>query len=350
MIRGPAIFLAQFVRPEAPFNSLKGFCQWASSLGYRGIQVPAWESPSLIDLEKAAESQQYCDDWRGKLAEFDLEVTELNGSLAGQVMGIHPAYEVAFQPFYPAGLNDVRRVEWATEQLKKTVSAAAHLGTRSVPTLSGGLAWHLMYPWPQRPQGLIQEAFREMSARWKPVLDHAAEKGVAIGYELHPGSDLFDGYTFEMFLDALHGHDAIGLNYDASHFLLQQLDYLHFIRLYGDRIRGFHVKDAELRTDGRGGVYGGYQDWANRPGRFRSPGDGDVDFKKVFTGLTEVGFEGWAVVEWECAIKSPAQGAREGSSYVSRQLIEVADVAFDDFAGADQADDSLNRKILGLRD
>jgi sugar phosphate isomerase/epimerase len=347
-IQGPALFLAQFVRDEPPFDTFDAICRWAASLGYRGVQVPAWESPRHIDLATAAESSAYCDDWRAKLASHGLVVTELNAALAGQVMAIHPAYEIAFQGFYPRGLDDRGRVAWATEQLKRALHAAARLGTKTLPVLSGGLAWHLAYPWPQRPAGLIDEAFHELTQRWRPVLDLAAELGLTVAFELHPGSDLFDGHTFERFLEAVNGHAAVALNYDPSHFLLQQLDYLEFIRLYGDRITGFHVKDAEFRPDGRGGVYGGYQAWAERPGRFRSPGDGQVDFKRVFTLLTQAGYRGWAVLEWECAIKSPAQGASEGAEFIRRHLIETSAVAFDDFAGG-QSDRATNRRILGLQ-
>lgn len=346
-IQGPAVFLAQFVRDEPPFDTFDAICGWAAQLGFRGVQVPAWESPRHIDLDTAAESAAYCDDWRARLARHGLAVTELNAALAGQVMAIHPAYAVAFQGFYPQGLDDRGRVAWATERLKQTVRAAARLGTRTVPVLSGGLAWHLAYPWPQRPAGLVDEAFRELARRWRPVLDLARELGVSIAFELHPGSDLYDGYTFERFLAEVHEHPAARLNYDPSHFVLQQLDYLEFIRLYGDRIAGFHVKDAEFRPNGRGGVYGGYQAWAGRPGRFRSLGDGQVDFTRVFTLLTEAGYQGWAVLEWECAVKSAAQGAREGAAFIRRHLIETSATAFDDFAGS-QGDAATNRKILGL--
>ncbi|MBL9195183.1 MAG: sugar phosphate isomerase/epimerase [Opitutaceae bacterium] len=345
-IQGPGLFLAQFIREHPPYHSLDTICQWTASLGYRGVQMPAWDH-RFIDIARAAESQAYCDDWLAILDRHGLRLTEVNAGLAGQVMGIHPAYEVAFQAFYPPGLNDQGRVDWATAQLRLSLRAAARLGTSCVPVLSGGLAWHLAYPWPQRPAGLIEEAFRELARRWRPLLDYAHELGLSFGYELHPGSDLFDGCTFERFLAAVGDHPAAAINYDPSHFLLQQLDYCDFIRRYGARIKGFHVKDAEFRPDGRCGVYGGYEPWATRAGRFRSPGDGQVDFKRVFTLLTEAGYRGWAVMEWECAVKSPEQGAREGAAFITRHLIEASAVAFDDFAGGNQ-DAGVNRRILGL--
>jgi sugar phosphate isomerase/epimerase len=276
-----------------------------------------------------------------------LEPTELSGHLQGQVLAIHPAYEVMFQAFYPEGLRGQERTEWAAEELKKCVLASANMGTDNIPVLSGGFAWHTVYPWPQRPAGIIEEAFKELAKRWRPILDLADEKGITLTLELHPGSDVYDGATYEMFLDHTDNHPAACLNYDPSHFVLQQLDYLEFIQLYGKRIKAFHVKDAEFRPTGRVGVYGGYQSWSGRAGRFRSLGDGQVDFKRVFTLLTEAGFRGWAVLEWECCVKSPEQGAREGAPFIASHIIEATEVAFDDFAGG-TTDVNRNRQILGL--
>ena len=345
-IKGPGIFLAQFLRDCEPYNTLENIGKWVSNLGYKGVQIPTWDSRA-IDLDKAAGSKDYCDELKGTLKQVGLEITELAAHLQGQVMAIHPAYETAFGPFYPDGLDDAARIEWATAELIKSVKASANLGLNNVPVLSGALAWHMMYPWPQRPAGLIDMAFQELYRRWKPVLDAAMDEGITITYELHPGSDIYDGATFEMFLDVADEHEAACLIYDPSHFVLQQLDYLDFIKLYGSRIKAFHVKDAEFRPTGRVGVYGGYQPWAKRAGRFRSLGDGQVDFTQVFTLLTEAGYTGWAVLEWECCVKSPEQGAAEGAPFIANHIIEAAEVAFDDFAGG-QTDTEQNKRILGL--
>jgi sugar phosphate isomerase/epimerase len=345
-IKGPGIFLAQFLRDQPPYNTLDEISKWVAGLGYKGIQVPTWDG-RIIDLDKAAVSKTYCDEYLGKLKENGLELIELAAYLQGQVMAVHPVYEQMFDEFYPKGMNAVQRTGWATEQLKRTISASEKMGTKNVSVLSGGFAWHTLYPWPQRPEGLIAEAFTELAKVWKPVLDFAREKGVTIGYELHPGSDLFDGATYEMFLEHTNNHPAACLTYDPSHLLLQQLDYLHFIEIYAERIKAFHVKDAEFRPNGRVGVYGGYQPWIKRAGRFRSLGDGQVDFNRVFSLLTENKFDGWAILEWECCIKSPEQGAAEGASFIKKQIIEATDVAFDDFAGS-SSDKRKNREILGL--
>jgi sugar phosphate isomerase/epimerase len=239
-IKGPGIFLAQFVRQQAPFNSLEGMANWASKLGYKGFQIPTWEK-CLIDLDKAAESKTYCQEIKGKLSEYGIEAIELASYLQGQVLAFHPAYAAGFQAFHPKHLKGHEVTEWAANQLRKTVQASVNMGTTHISVMSGGFAWHMIYPWPQRPQGLIDEAFLELASRWRPILDYAHENGVTFGYELHPGSDLYDGATYEMFLARTDNHPAACLTYDPSHFLLQQLDYLHFIKLYGERIRGFHV-------------------------------------------------------------------------------------------------------------
>jgi sugar phosphate isomerase/epimerase len=109
----------------------------------------------------------------------------------------------------------------------------------------------------------------------------------------------------------------------------------------------FHVKDAEFNPNGRSGVYGGYQDWVNRPGRFRSLGDGEVDFRSIFSKLTAYNYSGWAVLEWECALKHPEDGAREGAPFIKDHIIRVTERAFDDFAGTG-SDEAFNRKIIGL--
>jgi len=345
-IKGPGIFLAQFLRDEPPYNNLLDIGKWVASLGYKGVQIPTWDK-RVFDLKTAAESTEYCSDLIGGLKEIDLVPTEIASHLQGQVLAMNNSYKTAFSAFYPKNLSDTEVIEWSTDQLKKSILASVNMGLKTIPVLSGGFAWHMVYPWPQRPQGLVEEAFKELYKRWKPILDFANENGVTIAYELHPGSDIFDGATFERFLDISNNHPAVTINYDPSHFLLQQLDYCHFIELYGDRIAAFHVKDAEFIPNGRVGVYGGYESWQKRAGRFRSLGDGQVDFKRVFTLLAEFGYTGWAVLEWESFIKSPEQGAREGAPFILKHIIETTDVSFDDFAGG-ETNKAINREILGI--
>jgi sugar phosphate isomerase/epimerase len=347
-IKGPAIFLAQFVGDSAPFDTLDGIARWAAGHGYKGVQIPSWES-RLFDLRRAAESKTYCDEIRGVLARHGLQPTELSTHLQGQLVAVHPAYDLAFDGFAPEAVrnNPTKRQAWAVDQLLLAAKASANLGLTAHATFSGALAWPYLYPWPQRPPGLVETAFDELAKRWRPILDAFDAVGVDVAFEIHPGEDLHDGVTFEMFLERVGGHKRCNILFDPSHFLLQQLDYLAYLDLYHDRIKVFHVKDAEFNPTGRQGVYGGFQSWADRAGRFRSLGDGQVDFTGIFSRLTQYDFEGWAVLEWECCIKSSEQGAAEGAPFIAGHIIQAAGRAFDDFAssGVDQA---ANRRLLGL--
>ena len=347
-MKGPAIFLAQFMSDDAPFNTLESACKWMASVGYEGVQIPTFD-PRCIDLAKAAESKDYCDEIKGICQNAGVEVTELSTHLQGQLVAVHPAYDAMFDGFAPSEVhgNPQARTEWAVNQMKMAAKASRHFGIDVHATFSGALAWPFMYPWPQRPAGLVEMAFKELAERWTPILNEFEEQGVDVCYEIHPGEDLHDGITFEKFLEATGNHNRVKILYDPSHFVLQQLDYLDYIDIYHEYINMFHVKDAEFNPTGRSGVYGGYQGWVDRPGRFRSLGDGQVDFSAVFSKLAQYDYDGWAVVEWECALKHPEQGAAEGAPFVSDHIIRVTEKAFDDFADSG-ADDEANKKILGI--
>jgi len=347
-IKGPGIFLAQFCQDEAPFNNLTDICNWVANLGYKSVQIPTWDK-RLFDLTLAYQSKTYCDEINGIVADAGLEISELSTHLQGQLVAVHPAYDQQFDGFAIEEVknNPQARTQWAIDQVSMAAKVSANLGLKAHASFSGALLWQTIYPWPQRPVGLVEDGFAELAKRWLPILDKFEDAGVDLCYELHPGEDLHDGVTFERFLAATGNHPRANILYDPSHFVLQQLDYLAFIDIYHERIKAFHVKDAEFRPNGRSGVYGGYQDWQNRPGRFRSLGDGQIDFKQIFSKLTQYGFEGWAVLEWECCLKHPEDGAKEGAPFIANHLIRTPEHAFDDFASSGQ-NPLLNRQILGL--
>jgi sugar phosphate isomerase/epimerase len=348
-IKGPGIFLAQFASNDAPFNTLAGMAKWVAGLGFVGVQIPSWDG-RLFDLKRAAESQTYCDEILGVVSEAGLKVTELSTHLQGQLVATHPAFDTAFADFAPAELasHPQGRQAWAVDQLQFAAKASQRMGLTAHATFSGALAWPFFYPWPQRPAGLIDAAFQELGRRWLPILNAFDEAGVDVCYELHPGEDLHDGVTFERFLSAVGGHKRANILYDPSHMILQQMDYLGFLDVYHDRVRAFHVKDAEYRSSARSGVYGGYQDWIDRAGRFRSLGDGQIDFNSIFSKMAQYDYPGWAVLEWECCLKHPEAGAAEGAKFIHEKIIRVTDRAFDDFAGGG-ADTEKNNRILGLK-
>ena len=347
-MKGPAIFLAQFMGDEPPFNNFDNICRYMAALGYKGVQIPTWDA-RCVDLQQLAESKTYAEEFKGTAQQHGLTITELSTHLQGQLLAVHPAYDQMFDGFAPEAVhgNPKARTEWAIQQLKWAAIASENLGIDAHVSFSGALLWPYMYPWPQRPAGLVDEGFKALAAVWKPILDHFDHHGVDICYELHPGEDLHDGLTFERFLDEVKEHPRANILYDPSHFVLQQMQYVEFIDVYHERIKMFHVKDAEFNPTPKAGVYGGYQNWVERPGRFRSLGDGQVDFKKIFSKLTEYDFSGWAVLEWECCLKNGADGAKEGAPFIAAHMITKPEKAFDDFA-ASGIDEEANKKILGL--
>lgn len=347
-IKGPGIFLAQFLGDTAPFNTLNDICKWSAGLGFKGVQIPSWAT-SYFDLQKAAESKTYADEIKGTVNSHGLEITELSTHLQGQLVAVNPAYDSLFDAFAPAEVhgNPKARQEWAVQQLKYAAKASQNLGLTEHATFSGALLWPMVYPWPQRPAGVVETGFKELAKRWLPILDIFDENGVDLCYEVHPGEDLHDGISYEMFLKEVNNHKRANLLYDPSHFVLQCLDYLEYIDIYHERIKMFHVKDAEFNPTGRQGVYGGYQNWVERAGRFRSLGDGQVDFKGIFSKMAQYNFSGWAVMEWECALKHPEDGAKEGAVFIKDHIIRVTEKAFDDFAAAG-SDEAFNRNLLGI--
>jgi sugar phosphate isomerase/epimerase len=349
-IQGPGIYLAQFASDTAPFDSWASITRWAGGLGFKGVQIPSWDG-RIFDLEKAAESQTYCDEVAGVARENGVAITELGTHLQGQLVAVHPAYDEAFDGFAPEAVrgNPKARQAWAVQQMLLSAKASRRLGLKSNVSFPGALAWPFLYPWPQRPAGLVEAAFDELARRWTPIFDAFDEAGCDVCFELHPGEDLFDGTTFEMFLERVKNHPRCCINYDPSHFLLQQLDYLEFIDIYHERIKALHIKDAEFRPTGRQGVYSGYQPWLQRAGRFRSLGDGQVDFGAIFSKMAQYDYDGWAVLEWECCLKHPEAGAAEGAEFIRRHIIRVTDKAFDDFAGG-RSDPAQLRRMLGLQE
>lgn len=348
-IKGPGIYLAQFASDTAPFDSWASITKWAGGLGFKGVQIPSWDK-RIFDLDKAAESQTYCDEIAGVAREHGIAITELGTHLQGQLVAVHPAYDEAFDGFAPEAVrkNPKARQAWAVEQMKLSAKASRRLGLKSNVSFPGALAWPFLYPWPQRPAGLIEAAFDELAKRWMPIFDAFEDADCNVCFELHPGEDLFDGTTFEMFLERVNNHARCCINYDPSHFLLQQLDYLEFIDIYHERIKALHIKDAEFRPTGRQGVYSGYQPWVERAGRFRSLGDGQVDFGAIFSKMAQYNYDSWAVLEWECCLKHPEAGAAEGAEFIRRHIIRVTEKAFDDFAGGD-TDPAQLRRMLGLQ-
>jgi sugar phosphate isomerase/epimerase len=347
-MQGPGLFISQFIGQEPPFNTLEGLARWAAGLGFKALQIPA-SDPRLIDVAGLSEGKADVAI-AAILAAAGLEISEVSAHRAGQLLAVHPAYDDVMDALALPAVrgNPQARRKAAEHGLRRAIALAAALGAGRVATLSGGFAWPFFYPYPPHSEGLVARAFDELARRWRPFLDESDRAGVDLCFELHPGQDLHDGATFERFLTLVEHHPRAKILYDPSHMLLQHMDYLGFIDRYHDRIAAFHVKDAEFVTSASRGVYGGYADWLDRPGRFRSVGDGQIDFGGIFDRLTRYGFDGWAVLEWECCLKNAMDGAAEGARFIADHIIRVAELPFDAAMRRDASPETLDR-ILGLK-
>lgn len=361
-LKGPAIFLAQgFGKPG--WTTLEECAKTAGSLRYEGMQLPLWVG-DLINLNTAAMSTTYCQQLLGKATEAGCPIVEVANHVETQLVRCTPAYQKLFDGFGPEKFrgNPTAMLAWAQERALLSVRAAKNLGLDRVAAFSGTSIFHLMYPWPQRPAGLVQAAMHALAKAWLPVFNLGEELGVDICFELHPGEDLHDGDSFEMFLRYVGNHPRCKILLDLSHFVLAGMsmqNMLDFVRKFKDRIRMFHVKDAEFNPTAGGGAYGSFNDWGKRQGRFRSTGDGQIDYLSVFNLLKELELDLWATVEWEdCAGKGWNQGVHEGAEYVNCWLegeegpLSISarahtDGAFDDFA-ASSVNKALIADILGI--
>src|SRR6185295_3238651 len=124
-IKGPGIFLAQFLGDKPPFNEMKSICKWAKGLGYTGIQIPTWDA-RCINLQRAAESKTYADELKGLVNGCGLEITELSTHLQGQLVAVNPVYDKVFDGFAPKEVHgdSKARTSWAVQQLMYAAQAS----------------------------------------------------------------------------------------------------------------------------------------------------------------------------------------------------------------------------------
>lgn len=178
-MKEPAVFLAQFMGDEAPFNNLKNICEYMANLGYKGVQIPTFD-PRCVDLKKLAENKDYADEIKGIVHEAGCEITELSTHLQGQLVAVHPAYNSLLDGFAPKEYhnNPKARTEWAIDQLKLSAKASQHLGVTEHVTFSGAYLWPTLYPFPPRPAGLVETGFKALAEQWMPILNAFDEAGV----------------------------------------------------------------------------------------------------------------------------------------------------------------------------
>jgi sugar phosphate isomerase/epimerase len=311
---------------------LEEICKKAKSFGYDGVELACWGDH--VDVARAAEDKAYAKTRKDVCAKYGLKVFAISAHLAGQaVCDLIDERHKSILPerVWGDGKPDGVRKR-AAEEMKLTARAAKNIGVDVVNGFTGSSIWHLLYSFPPVSPKQIDDGYKDFADRWNPILDEFKSQGVKFALEVHPTEIAFDVASAERAIEALHGRKEFGFNYDPSHLVYQNVDYVKFIRKFGDRIYHCHMKDAYLsKTPTEAGVFGGHINFGDprRSWDFRSLGRGSVDFEEIIRALNDVGYQGPLSVEWEDGKMDREHGAREACAFVKNIDFKPSAIAFD---------------------
>jgi len=327
MARPVTLFTGQWA--DLPLEEL---AKKAASWGYDGLELACWGDH--FEVDKALAGDKYCKDKRALLKKHGLEVFAISTHLVGQCVcdnidGRHKAIlpEDIWGDGDPEGVR-----KRAAEGVVNAAKAAKKLGVKVVNGFTGSSIWHLLYSFPPASPDMIKAGYDDFAKRWRPILNEFKKLGIKFALEVHPTEIAFDIASAQRAVEAVKGHEAFGFNYDPSHLGYQGVDYVKFIRTFGDRIFHAHMKDAWWgHGDGTVGVFGGHTEFADprRYWDFRSIGHGDIKFEEIIVALNDVGYQGPLSIEWEDSRMDREHGAREACEAIKRADFKPSQVAFD---------------------
>ncbi len=307
-------------------------CRKAKEFGYDGVELACWGDH--FEVARALEEDDYCEGRWELLNEIGLKCFALSNHLVGQsVCDKIDSRHKAILPHYVWGDGDPEGVRRrAAEEMKRTAEAAARFGVPVVNGFTGSSIWEYLYSFPPVDPGVIDAGYKDFADRWLPILDVFERSGIKFALEVHPTEIAFDISSAQRALEAVGGHRAFGFNYDPSHFGYQGVDYLAFIRNFGDRVFHVHMKDVYWSDSPcRAGVFGGHLDFghADRFWDFRSLGRGKIRFEEIIRELNRVGYDGPLSVEWEDMGMDREHGASEAAAFLRKIDFPPSEVAFD---------------------
>lgn len=313
---------------------LETLAQKAAGFGYDGLELATWGDHFDIQAASGPDAAAYCKSRHEILSKNGLKVWAIAAHLVGQgVLDRIDERHKAILPPHVYGDGDPDGVnKRCAEELKRAAVAAKNLGVKIVTGFTGSPIWHLVYSFPPVTPGQIEAGYALLKERFTPILDVFAENDVKFALEVHPTEIAFDIYSAAKAVEALNGHPAFCFNYDPSHFGYQGVDYVQFIREFGDRIVHVHMKDvwwSDKPT--RAGVFGGHSDFGHvdRYWDFRSLGRGSIDFEEIIRALNRVNYQGPLSVEWEDSGMDREHGAAEACEFVRRVDFPPSAIAFD---------------------
>ena len=273
-----------FVTAIMADSSLEEVVDFASANGFACIEVMCWPK-GLAERRYAGVTHIDVDALTDeKAAEINALLKQKNVYISG--LGYYP------NPLDP----DHEKRDFYFGHIKKVITAAARLGVPVVNTFIG-----------RDPRLNLQENLEQFKAYWPPIIAHAEQQGVKIGIENCPMLFTYDEWPGgknlaispaiweQMFEIIPSAH--FGLNYDPSHMIWQQMDYLKPLLEFKHKLFHIHLKDAKLFKDklDRVGIMATPLEYHSP----KLPGLGDVDWKKFLNGVRESGYAGPVVIEFE---------------------------------------------------
>jgi sugar phosphate isomerase/epimerase len=327
MARPVTLFTGQWA--DLTFDAI---CAKAKAFGYDGVEIACWGDH--FEVDKALSDDAYIRSRHDILAKHGLKVFAISNHLVGQAVcdRIDERHKSILSPrLWGDGKEDGVR-QRAADEMKATARAAAKLGVKVVPGFTGSSIWAYLYSFPPNSADMVTKGYQQFAEAWNPILDVFDEVGVRFALEAHPTEIAFDVVSAEAAVTAVGGRKAFGFNYDPSHFVYQNVDYVGFIRKFGDRIYHVHMKDAYLSPrPTEAGVFGGHLNFGDhrRAWDFRSLGRGSVDFEEIIRALNDVGYAGPLSVEWEDGKMDREHGATEACAFVRRLDFAPSAIAFD---------------------
>lgn len=327
MPRAVTLFTGQWA--DLPLETL---CEKAKSFGYDGLELACWGDH--FDVEAALSKDGYVQSRWDLLNKYGLKCFAISNHLVGQAVcdRIDERHKGIVPPRVWGDGKEEGVHQRAAEEIKNTARAAAKFGVKVVPGFTGSSIWPLLYSFPAVPPEMIQKGYDFFAAMWNPILDVFDEYGIKFALEVHPTEIAFDIASAERAVAALGGRKTFGFNYDPSHFGYQGVDYVAFIRKFGDRIYNVHMKDVGWSSKPtEAGVFGGHTEFGDtrRYWDFRSLGRGNINFEEIIRALNSVGYNGPLSVEWEDGGMDREYGAREAASFVRRMDFPPSNIAFD---------------------
>ena len=301
---------------------LEKVAEYVSRLGYEMVELAAWRGSNHLDIDKVLEDKDYRKSIKETLKKYNLEISAISNHLEGQLV-LGPLDE-STDDWAPTK-DPEEKVKYGIERMKKTAQAAAALEVPVVCGFTGSHVWEKWYIFPPKNEEIYERGWELFAERWNEILDEFDKWGVKFALEVHPTEIAYNIETAERAIKALDGRKTFGFNFDPSHFIWQLIDPVIFIKKFGDRIYHAHAKDGELQKDElpRSGVIPtGSWMRIDRGFRFRVPGWGDVNWKRIITALLEVRYDYVLSFEHEDPVMSPEDGAEKCIQFLKPLIIK----------------------------